>query len=107
MEFKNPYFLTVERINLLQRWILVHSYLYYEKNESIVKDVNYDANTRQLIYLKNKYPNEFKQSDYYQYFKDFDSGTGFDLYSKIKENNDFELLKKIENNAKLLLKLVL
>ena len=33
MEFKNPYFLTVERINLLQRWILVHSYLYYEKNE--------------------------------------------------------------------------
>ena len=77
MEFKNPYFLTVERINLLQRWILVHSYLYYEKNESIVKDVNYDANTRQLIYLK------------------------------IKENNDFELLKKIENNAELLLKLVL
>lgn len=107
MKFKNPYFNEVEKIEMIQRWILLHSYLYYELDNSITSDANYNANAQQLIYLKNKYPEEFKETRYYQYFKDFDSGTGFDLYSKIKENNDFELLKKIENNAELLLKLVL
>ena len=102
MNFKNPYFTNVERIQLLERWIILHSYLYYELNENIVSDANYNANTKQLLYLKEKYPESFKKTKYYKYFKDFESGTGFDLYSKIKSDNNIELMKALENDYKLL-----
>lgn len=104
MNFKNPYFNNIEKIELLQRTILIHSYLYYELNENILSDANYNANTKQLLYLKKKFPEEYKKSRYYKYFKDFESGTGFDLYSKIEKENDKDLIYCLKKNVEIILK---
>lgn len=70
-----------EKIQLLQRSILVNSYAYYELNENILTDYQYDANTRQLLELKRSAPEAYRKSRYYRYFDNFESGTGFDLTS--------------------------
>lgn len=100
MKYHMP-FTIVEKIQLLQRWILVQSFAYYELNENIASDFAYDSNAKQLAELRNKYPEEFKRSKYYPYFHDYCSdvdGTvntsGFDLLRKI-EKADKELYRHI------------
>lgn len=94
MKFDIPFTIT-EQIQLLQRSILVQSFAYYELNENILTDFQYDANARQLAELKKKYPDEYSRSRYYEYFKDFcseDNGTysttGFDLLEHVRKTNN-------------------
>lgn len=96
-------FTDLQKIQLLQRSILVNSYAYYELNENILPDYKYDANTRQLLELKQSNLEAFKKSRYYRYFDNFESGTGFDLASRIRKNKD--LYKKVSYDAHLALKL--
>lgn len=99
-----PESLTVkQQIDLLERSILVNAYCYYEMNDNILSDRQYDMNALQFEDLKNKNPGAFRRSNYYEYFIDFESGTGFDLVSKIKSNRD--LCAKIERDTILALKL--
>ena len=93
MKFHQP-FSIVERIQLLQRWILVHSFCYYELNENVIDDFKYDANARQLEDLAITYPDEFKMSRYYKYFNDFFSDDGTHMTS------GFDLLRRIESDDK-------
>lgn len=94
MKFKEP-FSPVIRIQLLQRWILVHSFIYYELNENIATDFQYDANARQLAELKKEHPEEFTKSRYYDIFHDYcseEDGTvntsGFDLLERVRKSDD-------------------
>ena len=92
MKFHQPY-TVVERIQLLQRWILVQSFAYYELNDNIASDYIYDANARQLEELVKQHPDEFKRSRYYTYFHDFyDAGehatSGFDLIERVRKNDE-------------------
>lgn len=109
MKFREP-FSIVERIQLLQRWILVQSFSYYEMNENIVSDFDYDDNAKQLAELKKQYPEEFKRSRYYDYFFDYggEDGmhytSGFDLLRKI-EKQDRELYRHIWIDAAMALDL--
>lgn len=41
----------------LQRFFLIHSYLYYELNTTVVNDKIFDRNCRRLIQLQSEYPN--------------------------------------------------
>ena len=91
MKFHIP-FNAVEKIQLLERWILVQSFAYYELNANIASDFKYDANARQLAELKKEYPEEFKRSRYYDIFHDYcseDDGahytSGFDLLMRLKK----------------------
>ena len=98
MKFEKPYNI-VERIQLLQRSILVNSFAYYELNDNILSDHQYDANARQLEELSKEHPEEFKRSRYYTYFNDFyDAGehatSGFDLLERVRKN-DKELYRHI------------
>jgi len=83
MKFINPYFTTKDKIELLQRWLLVHGYIYYELNDNVIEDHLYDSNSMQLLRYINKYPKTFKRSRYYKAFIDFDGSTGFGLYEKL------------------------
>lgn len=92
-------FTNVAKIQLLQRWILVHSYVYYELNNNIVSDFKYDANVMQLKELVTKYPEDAKRSRYYKYFHDFFEGdfvntSGFNLIQRVKtmDQNLYDLL---------------
>jgi hypothetical protein len=69
----------LELINRRERQILVHSFLYYQLNESILTDYTFDAICNELVVLMTKYPEEFKQSVYYDGFKEFDGSSGYDL----------------------------
>lgn len=94
-------FTDLEKIQLLQRSILVNSYAYYELNENILSDYQYDMNTRQLLELKKTAPDAYKQSRYYKYFNNFESGTGFDLTSRLEK--DKKLYKIVAHDAHLAL----
>jgi len=101
MILNNKGFTTVEKINLLERWILFHSYLYYEKNESIVSDNVYDKNAHMLYKAIVKYPKAFKASRYYKFFKDYDGNTGMQLINKIKKSNKLVEMLEFDCNVAL------
>lgn len=97
------HFTIKERIDLLERSILVNAYAYYEMNENILSDHQYDRNALQLDVLRKDYPDIFKKSRYHRYFTDFEPGTGFDLVCKV--NRSKAMRKKIERDASWALKL--
>lgn len=102
MNFSRP-FTDKEKIQLLQRSILVDSYAYYELNQNILADYQYDANTRQLLALKKSNPEAWKKSRYYRYFDNFESGTGFDLMYRLRDNK--KLFRNIARDSQLALQL--
>lgn len=68
----------LSNINRRERQILVHSYLYYELGENLISDFEYDKIGKDLAQFKILHPEIFKQSKYYNEFKNFgeDDGTG-------------------------------
>lgn len=69
----------LELMNRRRRQILVHSCLYYRFNENIISDHTYDMWCKELAELQIKHPEVSKQGVYYEFYKDFDGSTGFDL----------------------------
>lgn len=78
---------TESRISLLRRWILVHSILYYEMDESVVSDEEYDSKCRELVRLCREDMEASDRADYHYCMHDFDASTGFDLYSRLEEHD--------------------
>lgn len=70
------------KCDYLQRQILVHSILYYQMNESVISDKQYDKLCKQLIRLSKKTKN-YNETQYYNAFKDFTGETGFYLYDRL------------------------
>ena len=89
MKFHKP-FNIVEKIQLLQRSILVQSFAYYELNNNLLTDFQYDDNAKQLIALIKEHPEEAERSRYYDYFYDYcpEDGvhytSGFDLLNRVR-----------------------
>lgn len=103
-------FTPLEKIQLLQRSILVNSMAYYEMNENILSDFDYDDNAKQLAELKKEYPDSFNKSRYYEYFHDYcgEDGvhmtSGFDLLERVRKR-DNELYRHIWIDAAMALDL--
>lgn len=67
-------------INRRRRQILIHSFLYYRMNTSIVSDAQYDQWARELAELQARHPEVAKKCAYADAFEDFsESVTGFNL----------------------------
>lgn len=78
---------TQEYIDFLQRFIILHSYIYYELNSSIISDKRYDEKSKELVKYKNEYPELWKSSMYYKQFSDdYNGATGFTLYHDLDEH---------------------
>lgn len=78
---------TQEHIDFLQRFIIVHSYIYYELDNNIISDKRYDEKAKELVRYKNEYPNLWKSSMYYKQFGDeYNGSTGFTLYHDLDEH---------------------
>ena len=92
MKFVNPYWSNRIRISMLQRWIIVHSILYYELSNSIVVDKIFDDNARQLVQMQNDYPDDAEESQYWYVFYDFDASTGFNLYDRLNKHDKAYLM---------------
>lgn len=67
----------------LRRYILIHSFIYYSLNRNIVSDREYDAKAYELVEYQKDSANQGGR--YWEVFHDFDGTTGFDLYSKLSE----------------------
>lgn len=77
-----------ERINFLQRYIIVHSYIYYELDRNIISDREYDAKAKELAQYRIDYPELWRKSEYYKQFgDDYTGATGFTLYHDL---NDYQ-----------------
>lgn len=82
-------------INFLQRYIIVHSYLYYELDHNVISDREYDAKSKELVRYKNEFPELWKTSEYYKQFGDeYNGSTGFTLYHDLDEHQK-EIIKSI------------
>lgn len=110
MKFNYP-FNPTEKIQLLQRSILVNSFAYYELDSNLLSDFQYDANAKQLAELKREYPDEFKRSRYFPYFSDYCSEddnahytSGFDLLERVRVK-DKDLYRRLHMDAALALDL--
>lgn len=110
MKYHKP-FTIVERIQLLQRSLLVNSFAYYELNDNILSDFQYDANAMQLAELKKEYPEEFERSRYNKYFHNYCTDendahytSGFDLLDMVRKQ-DPELYRFLWIDAALALDL--
>lgn len=78
---------TVDRISFLERYIILHSVIYYHLNSNVISDSQYDEYAKYLEKLIKLNDKEFKESQYYYAFTDYSSATGFDLYDKL---NDYD-----------------
>lgn len=87
MKFRNPYWSTTTKIQMLEDWVLVHSILYYKLDSSIVPDSQFDHNAHQLARALQKYPQEAARTKYAYCFKNFDGSTGHHLYDQLKEKD--------------------
>lgn len=73
-------------IDFLQRFIILHSYIYYELDNNYISDMEYDKKSKELVQYKNEYPNLWKNSMYYKQFgDDYNGATGFTLYHDLDD----------------------
>lgn len=76
----------LERCSFLQRKIIINSIIYYELNENILSDHDFDKMCRNL--LKGiQYTKDYKKSDYFYVFYDFDGSTGFHLFHRLEDDD--------------------
>ena len=77
------------KVDFLQRVILIHSYLYYEVDNSVWTDKKYDEVAKQLTNIQNKHTKLWiKRTTQYGYcFYDFDGTTGFDLWDRLNKKD--------------------
>lgn len=86
---------TQDYINFLQRFIILHSYIYYELDDNAISDKDYDARSRELVKYKSEYPELWKTSEYYKQFgDDYNGSTGFTLYHDLNEHQK-EIIRSI------------
>lgn len=93
---KMPYTYWTESmiVNWLQRFVIVHSILYYVLNNSIITDKVFDDVCKQLVkHQKEMDKKDFKNTQYYYCMYDFDGSTGFHLYDRLKEKDKVYLTK--------------
>lgn len=94
MKFMNPYWSVQTKIELISKWIIIHSIIYYELDTNIVEDRMFDMNCKQLVEMVKDNPQSFKDSKWYYVMKGFDGSSGFDLYKKLNKSHREELLQQ-------------
>lgn len=68
-----------EKIKQRRRQMLVHSYLYYEKDTNIVSDAQWIKWAKELEQLQTRYPDVAKEVECAEQFADWDGSSGAHL----------------------------
>lgn len=84
------------KCDYLQRFIIIHSILYYELNSSIISDKQFDRACKQLVELSKH--TEYNKTQYYYCFYDFTGETGFHLFGRLNKH-DRKYLLNIANHV--------
>ena len=83
-------------VDYIQRFIIIHSIIYYELNENVISDKDFDNVSKLLLKLREENEEVYKKSQYYYVFNDFDGTTGFYIYDTLNAK-DKEYLTKLAN----------
>lgn len=83
----------LELINRRQRQILIHSCIYYELNENIISDLQFDAWCKELVELKSQHIEDWSKSVYADVFKEFDGSSGAFLHYRLLYTQAVNLLR--------------
>ena len=89
-----------EKIQQRRLQMFVHSFLYYERNVSIVSDYQWSMWAKELADLQAKYPEESSAVIYAEEFKNWDGSTGADLKIPDKFKIRADLLYKQHVDSK-------
>ena len=74
----------LDKINFVQRKILLNSVLYYIYDTNFISDAHYDDCCKKLVKLHTAYGPDFVEDSMYGYaFYDFDGSTGYHLYNRL------------------------
>lgn len=68
-----------QKIRQRRRQILVHSYIYYELNDSLIGDNQWTQWALELVELQRKFPFIAESVEFHDAFLDFDGSTGYSL----------------------------
>lgn len=91
-----------EKVEAIQRQILVHSMIYYNLNDSVISDKKFDKLCRLLVRKMEQYgPKKMAKTEYGYVFHDFDGSTGFDLTDRLSSEDR----EKIERIARFVIRL--
>lgn len=85
-------------VDYIQRFIIIHSIIYYELNENVISDKDFDNVSKLLLKLREENEEVYKKSQYYYVFNDFDGTTGFYIYDTLNAK-DKEYLTKLANHV--------
>lgn len=86
-----------EKVEALERFILVHSLLYYHMSESLITDSQFDKAARLLVKKIKEYgPKKIASTQYGYVFDDFDGSTGFYLIDALNKK-DKKRIKQVAN----------
>lgn len=72
----------LELINRRRRQIVVHSYLYYKGNTSLITDYQFDLWCKELVELHKNHPRETEKAVFPEAFAGWEGFSGYDLFSK-------------------------
>lgn len=94
------YWTDILKINFLQRCVILHSYLYYELDDPVISDRDFDRLCKKLTEYQSKHDPEWIHgyTTYGYCMYDFDGCTGFDLWSRLRDRNK-EMIKFIARGA--------
>ena len=95
------YFDIKTKIEYIERRIIIYSIQYYELNQSVISDKDYDKLSKYLCHLINQNQEVFKSTEYYYYLYDFEPSTGFYIYDRLNKKDK----NKLRNIAEYILML--
>lgn len=82
----------LEKINFLQRKIILNSILYYHYDQNALSDHFYDRICRQLVQLHEEY-GDISDTEYGYVFYDFEGSTGYHLFNRLTiDDKDYLML---------------
>ena len=78
------YWSDITKVNYLQRYVIIHSIIYYHLNSNAISDKKFDSVARQLVEMQKQLgDSKAKKTAYHYCMHDFDGSTGFDLYDRL------------------------
>lgn len=90
-----PDWTTLDKIDFLQRKILLNSVAYYRYDINFLSDYFYDGMCKQLVKLQSDYEKRGgsikKDSRFGYVYYDFDGSTGFHLYPRLSDDDMTEI----------------
>ena len=86
----------INQLNLKQKLFITHTYIYYELDENVISDYEYDRMALELEEAKAS-SLEWKHTKYHEIFRDWTSATGISLINPQDKGNYEFFMRQARN----------